>query len=156
MGRTAVVGVGNGFVANSIRAAAVDPDPERLSFAAARYPHLDLRVLDPRIQALPGFETIVFDEIAQRMPYAEAQHMLAIWADTGPKRILLTAIRNGGAVDGASGSDSAWEPGQELLLSLMPAGYAGNVSVATGSRFAFLEMTKRTHPLRHADLARRS
>lgn len=146
-GRTVVVGIGNGLAANSIRAATVvDADPGRLAVAAARYPHLDLRAVDPRIQVLPGFETIIFDETAQRMPESEARHMIAIWAETGAKRILVTAIRDVGAVKAASGMDLAWEPAQERLLGLVPANYTGNVSVATGSRFAFLEMTRERNP----------
>jgi len=145
-GRTIVLGVGTGFVANGIRAAAAaDPDPEQLSIASARYPHLDLRALDPRISALSGFETIVFDEIAQRMPLADARHMIGMWAEAGAKRILLTAVRNGVTVDGTSSAERSWEPGQEHLLGLTPADCTGSVSMATGSRLAFLDMTKSEH-----------
>jgi hypothetical protein len=145
-GSTIVLGIGTGFAANSIRAAvAADPDPERLSIAFTRYPHLDLRALDPRIQALSGFETVVFDGIAQRMPLADARNMVAMWAEAGAQRILLTAIQERATVNGSSGSERAWEPGQEQLLGLMPSGYTGNVSVATGSRHAFLEMIKSKH-----------
>ena len=76
-GRAIDVGIGNGFSTNHIRAVAgAEIRPDRLEYASIRYPHIDFHLLDARVQALPGFDTVVLAEIIEHMPQADARQMI--------------------------------------------------------------------------------
>lgn len=126
-GRAIDVGAGNGFSTNYTRAVAgVDIRGDRIAYASLRYPHIDFRVLDAKVQALPGFDTVIFGEIIEHMPMAEARQMLALWAQSGASRMLLTTPNAGKPNyedELVHNPEHVWEPTEGLVIDLAPAGY---------------------------------
>lgn len=143
-GRAIDIGIGNGFSTNYIRAVAgVDIRPDRLSHASLRYPHIDFRLLNAKVHALPGFDTVVFAEIVEHMPLVEAKQMVELWAKTGPTRILLTTPNAGkpGYEDAlVRNPEHVWEPTEELIASLVPTGYHAVVTTSSKGDFLLVDM----------------
>jgi hypothetical protein len=145
-GRAIDIGIGNGFSTNYIKAmAGVEIRPDRLAYAGLRYPHIDFRPLDARVQALPGFDTVVFGEIVEHMPLAEAKQMVALWAEREPARILITTPNAGKPDyddDLVHNPEHVWEPTEELVYNLVPTGYRATITTSSGDDFLLVDMEK--------------
>jgi len=145
-GRTIDIGIGSGFATNYVRAAAgVDLSGDRIAHASLRYPHIEFRLLDPRVQALPGFETLIFGHGLERLPLAEAREMLTLWARTEPARMLLTTP-NTPETDAERGrpsvSEPLWSPSEGVLASLVPGGYHASVATSREGDFLLVDMRR--------------
>lgn len=145
-GKAIDVGIGSGFATNFIRAKeGVEIRADRLAYASLRYPHIDFRLLDARSHALSGFDTVVFGEIVEHMPLGEASQMLALWAATNPKRMLITtpnAAKLDYDEDLVHNPEHLWEPTEELVQALVPVSYRSNVTTSSQGDFLLLDMQK--------------
>jgi len=145
-GRAIDIGIGNGFSTNYIRAVAgVEIRPDRLTYATLRYPHIEFLLLDAKVHPMSGFDTVVFGEIVEHMPLAEAKQMVELWANTRPTRILLTTP-NAGKTDYdddlVHNPEHVWEPTEELIHNLIPAAYRATITTTKGGDFLLVDMRK--------------
>jgi glycosyltransferase involved in cell wall biosynthesis len=145
-GRAIEVGIGSGFSTNFVHAVAgAEVREDRLAYGSLRYPHIDFHLLDARNQALPEFDTVILAEIVEHMPFDEAKDMIALWAQTDPRRILVTTP-NATKADFdehlVHNPEHVWEPSVELVRKLVPAGYRGVVEMSSNEDFFLVELDK--------------
>ena len=139
VGRAVVVGSGSGFTTNALRATAgVERDAEKLAYASLRYPHLEFHLLDPRVQKLPGFDTVVVSDVLESMPLPDAAAMVRCWAESWPELILATLA----ASPLSGGPPPAWEASPQSISRLVPPGYALTIDHATHSKYYMASMRR--------------
>lgn len=143
VGRILDIGIGNGFTTNYLRAeAGTEIRPDRLAYASLRYPHIEFRLMDARVEAWQGFDTVVLAEIIEHMSFEEARQMVALWGETGAQRILVTTPNAGKPHyehDLVHNPEHMWEPTEQMMPSLVPEGYTGIVTTTKDGDFLLVD-----------------
>jgi SAM-dependent methyltransferase len=144
VGRIIDVGCASGYVTSYVGAdLGVDSRIDRVSYATLRYPRIHFRLLDARNEVVGGFDTLVFGDIVEHMPFDEASKMINLWAKQSPKRILVTTP-NAEKADFDPGivetSEHRWMPTKEMVKHLAPDGYDHVLTTSSGSDFWLLKI----------------
>lgn len=144
VGRTVDVGCASGYVTNYMRAElGVESRTDRATYATLRYPRIRFRVLDARKEAVGGFDTVVFGDVVEHMPFDEARKMISLWAGQNPK-VMLVTTPNGEKADFDPAilktPEHEWMPTKGMVEKLVPGGYDSSVTTSTDRDFWFLRM----------------